>query len=74
MSEIQVIQVSRSPFLLADFPGLKGPTSTDLLVDGFIARTFAFEGATNLFVLLLRNRHFIQHFGILYHQPYHQGA
>jgi hypothetical protein len=61
-------------FLFADFPGTKGPTSTDLLVDGFVARTFASEGATNYFELLFRNKHFIQHFGILYHQPYRQGA
>ena len=74
MPEIQVIQVSRSPFLLADFLGLKGPTSTDILVDGFVASTFASEDATNYFMLLLRNRHFIQHFGILYHQPFNQGA
>ena len=74
MSEIQVIQVSRSPVLFADFPGLKGPTSTDILVDGFVSRTFASEDATNYFMLLLRNRLFIQHFGILYHQPFNQGA
>ena len=75
MSEFQVIRVNRSPFLIADFPGMKGPTSTDLLVDGFVAQTFASEDATNYFMLLLRTRHFIQHFGILYHhQPYHHGA
>jgi hypothetical protein len=47
---------------------MKGPTSTDVLVDGFVARTFASEDATNYFMLLFRAEHFIQHFGILYHQ------
>ncbi|KAF8257743.1 hypothetical protein EI94DRAFT_1254355 [Lactarius quietus] len=43
------------------------PTSTDLLVDGFVARTFAPEDAANYFVLLFRSPQFIQQFGVVYH-------
>ncbi|KAF8257746.1 hypothetical protein EI94DRAFT_1817033 [Lactarius quietus] len=47
------------------------PTSTDVLVDGFIACTFASEDANNYFMVLLRtprHQYFLQYYGVVYHQ------
>ena len=64
-----MIQFSDSFFFSADF--LVAKTPADILVDGFIARTFASEGASNYFMLLLRapsSMEFLQYFGIIYHR------
>ena len=53
---------------MADFHGTKGPTPTDILVDGFVSRTFASEDATNFFMLLLRTKYFLHNFGVVFHQ------
>jgi hypothetical protein len=47
---------------------MKGLRSIDLLVDGFIARTFAPVDASSYLMLLLKTQHFIQEYGIVYHQ------
>ncbi|KAI9447194.1 hypothetical protein BJY52DRAFT_1193522 [Lactarius psammicola] len=47
------------------------PTSTDVLVDGFVTRTFTPEDANKYFILLLRtppSQHFLGYYGIVYHQ------
>ena len=57
--------------LLADFPVTKAPRPTDVLVDGFVARTFASGDANSYFMLLLRTPQFqcfLQYYGIVYHQ------
>ena len=56
---------SGHPIMLLD---TKGPTSGDLLVDGFIARTFATTDVANYLVLLLKTQRFLQHYRIVYHQ------
>jgi len=46
-------------------------TPTDVLVDGYVARTFAPEDANNYFMLLLRTPpfyYFLPYYGIVYHQ------
>jgi hypothetical protein len=53
-------------FVLTDFPGTKGASSLDLLVDGFVARTFASENVVNYLVLLLKSQQFFQRYGIVY--------
>ena len=59
---------------MADFLGTKrtpAPTDSDVLVDGFISRTFASEGANNYLILLLPTpppQYFLQYYGIGYHQ------
>jgi hypothetical protein len=57
-------QLSGYPIMLLD---TEDAESIDL-VDGFIARTFAFEGATNYLVLLLKTQRFFQHYRIVCHQ------
>ncbi len=70
--EHQVIQFSGSFFFLADFPDTKAVlTPTDVLVDGFVARTFASEDANNYLMLLLRTpppQYFLRYYGVVYHQ------
>lgn len=49
----------------------QGLTSADILVDGFVARTFASEDANSYFMLLLRtppSQYFLRHYGVVYHQ------
>ena len=58
-------QLSGHPIMLLD---TKGPDSGDLLVDGFIARTFATGDVANYLVLLLRTQRFLQHYRIVHHQ------
>src|SRR6266702_7154688 len=67
----QVSQFSESFFFLVDFPGTKGLTPADVLVDGFVARTFTPKDANNYFMLLLRtpaSQYFLGYYGIVYHQ------
>ena len=67
----EVIQFSGSSLFLADRSGTKRHDPTDLLVDGFIARTFGSEDANGYLMHLLRvpsSKHFLQYYGILHHE------
>ena len=47
------------------------PTPTDILVDGFVARTFTPEGAHNYFMLLLRtppSQYYLPYYGIVHNE------
>jgi hypothetical protein len=57
-----------SSFSLTDHPRKQDHGPTELLVDGFIARTFAPSDASNYLMFLLRAQNFIQYYGILYGQ------
>ena len=66
----EVIQSSGS-FFIADFHGTKGLTSTNLLVDGFVARTFTAGDANSYLMLLLwtpQGQSFLEYYGIEYHR------
>ena len=64
-----MIQLSNTSFFLADFLVTQTLAPADILVDGFIARTFASEGANRYLMLLLRAPHsgnFLRYYGIIY--------
>ena len=62
----KVIQSSGSPPFFPNRPDTKRQYPTDLLVDGFIARTFASEDADRYLKLLLQEQNFLQYYGILH--------
>ena len=59
---------SGSPPFFPNRPDTKRQYPTDLLVDGFIARTFASEDADRYLKLLLQEQNFLQYYGILHHR------
>ena len=67
----QVSRFSDSSPILFDVAATKPISADDLVVDGFVARTFTPEDANNYFMLLLRtphSQHFLRYYGIVYHQ------
>ena len=67
----EVIRFSDSSSFFVDHPGAKHHDPADLLVDGFIARTFGSEDANSYFKILLRepsSKHFLQYYRTSHHQ------
>src|SRR6266702_536250 len=72
MNPQQVSRFSDSSLIQSDVAGIKRMTlASDVVADGFVARTFSPEDANNYFTLLLRTpsfQHFLRYYGIVYHQ------